>query len=135
MHFRGVSAGMSQEEVRMILGEPTDTKAKDEELHYFYYLDDNTTVSLYFYKKRWLYKIFIVFPTVVPINDLGLTSEGGQGFVAIKYDYGAKIWKKTYDTEKFGKIEETYRAKPGDKTFTLIYTKTIRIINPLIFEK
>jgi len=135
MYFKGVSAGMSQEEVIKILGEPTDIKAKDEELYYFYYLEDHGTVSLYFYKKRWLYKIFIMFPTVVSMRELGLTSEGGQGFVAKEYDYGAKIWRKTYDTEKFGKIEETYRAKPGDKSYTLINTKSMIILDPSIFEK
>jgi hypothetical protein len=135
MYYKGVDAGMSPEEVVKVLGEPNRTTDQKEKLQYYYKLDDGSSFSIFFHKKKWLSSIVITIRPAVHFKELGLTEEGGQGFKAIEFDYGAKIWRKTIDTEKFGKITITYAAKPGDKGFIQIDTKSLRVVDPTIFEK
>ncbi len=135
MHYKGVDAGMSPEEVVKILGEPKRTTDQKQDLLYYYKLEDGSSFSIFFHKKKWLRSIVITIRPAVHFKELGLTEEGGQGFKATEYDYGAKIWRKTFDTEKFGKITISYAAKPGDKGFIQIDTKSLRVADPTVFEK
>jgi hypothetical protein len=135
MYYKGVDAGMSPEEVVKILGEPNRITDQKEKLQYYYRLEDGSSFSIFFHKKKWLSTIVITIRPAVHFKELGLTEEGGQGFKAKEFDYGAKIWRKTIDTEKFGKVTITYAAKPGDKGFIQIDTKSLRVVDPTVFEK
>jgi hypothetical protein len=135
LHYKGVDAGMSPQEAVKVLGEPTRTNEKEEKLQYYYRLDDGSSFSLFFHKKKWLSSIAISISPAVHFKELGLTEEGGKGFKATLYDYGAKLWKKTVDTEKYGKITITYAADPADKTFTMISMNSMIVDDPTVFEK
>jgi hypothetical protein len=135
MYYKGVDAGMSPQEVAKVLGQPTRITDKEDKLSYYYRLDDGTSFSIFFHKKKWLSSIAITIRPAVNFKELGLTKEGGNGFKATVYEYGAKIWRKTVDTEKYGKITFTYAADAADKTFTMISMSSMSVANPTIFEK
>jgi hypothetical protein len=135
MYYKGVDAGMSPEETVKILGEPIFAKKQDEKLQHLYRLEDDTTLTLFFHKSKWLYRIAFNFSTPVNFKEFGLTEEGGQGFQTQTFDFGKKMWIKQIDTEEFGKITIQYWSKSGDKTYTLIESKSMFIVDPSVFEK
>jgi len=135
MYFGGVDAGMSPEETIKILGKPKSAQEMAGTLLHSYTLNDGTSFSLFFYKSKWLCNISIVFGTDIHMSELGLTNEGGQGFEVSTFEQGAKMWRKTFDTKKFGKIVVTYGTKLGDTTSTLIGSKSMSMLEPTIFEK
>lgn len=135
LYFAGVDAGMSPQETTKVLGKPQSTQEMAGTLVHYYTLSDGTNFSLFFYKSRWLCNISITFGTAIHMSELGLTSEGGQGFEVNTFEHGAKIWRKTIDTKKFGKIVVTYGTKQGDKTSTLIGSKSMTMLVPTIFEE
>lgn len=73
MYYKGVDAGMSPEETVKTLGKPTFSKEQDGKILHFYRLENDSSVSLHFHKKQWLYRIAFNFRPPVHFKEFGLT--------------------------------------------------------------
>jgi len=131
--YNSIEAGMTPEETVKILGRPDSKDTTHGELSYLYILEDGSVLALNFYKKRWLYEIYVFYHASFDCREFGLSSDGGQGFKIHIIDGKNRIWEKSFNTKKFGEIMITYRNKPGNAT--LINAKAMKVINPLIFER